>query len=309
MSVILVASASANTGRNVVRQLSALGGIQIRALVRDVSSATSQDLAQLPNVTLVAGDFEQDKSIEAALAGVNRAFLVSGAGRHEQFDNETSFIAAATRANVELVVRISTHAGLIHTGYTGVYGRAHACIESYIAVHKSRVIDLCPNWFLDNWLGSAAEAKAAGTITIPSQGKLQSAYVDPRDVASAAVAVLTQPADKLEALLAVRKLEVHGPGLLSFQDKAAVLSEAVGYPIRINTIDPIVWRDFLVGLGMTKLFATAYTDTVMIAGGDKAPVAPYKDVSSPELLALGWSPKFGVREWAASAHVQAAFRK
>ena len=50
-----------------------------------------------------------------------------------------AFIAAATEAGVEAVVRISTATVLIALDSTGVYARAHAKIEQYIAEHKSKV--------------------------------------------------------------------------------------------------------------------------------------------------------------------------
>ncbi len=73
-------------------------------------------------------------------------------------------------ANLEGVVRVATCSALMHPGSTGVYARAHACVAASIDYHKSKVVDLCPNWFFDNWLGVAGEAKSAGTITYPAHG-------------------------------------------------------------------------------------------------------------------------------------------
>ena len=46
--------------------------------------------------------------VAAALQGASRALLVSGAFSHDQFETETSFIAAAARAGLEVTVRVST---------------------------------------------------------------------------------------------------------------------------------------------------------------------------------------------------------
>ena len=46
-------------------------------------------------------------------------------------------------------MRISTANCLIGLDSTGVYARAHARIEQYIAEHKSKVVDLQPNWFME----------------------------------------------------------------------------------------------------------------------------------------------------------------
>ncbi len=59
-----------------------------------------------------------------------------------------AFIAAATEAGLEAVVRISTANVLISLDSKGVYAKAHARIEQYIEQHKSKVVDLQPNWFM-----------------------------------------------------------------------------------------------------------------------------------------------------------------
>ena len=113
---------------------------------------------------------------------------------------QVAFIAAAAEAGVEAIVRISTAAVLIALDSTGVYARAHARVEQYIAEHKSKVIDLQPNWYMSNWLSSAGEAKATGKITWPAaaETKAKFAAIDPRDVAEAAAAILLQPKGKLQ---------------------------------------------------------------------------------------------------------------
>ncbi len=140
------------------------------------------------------------------------------------------------------------------------------------------------------------------------EGKLKAAYVDPRDVGSAAAAILLQPSDVVKKFLAARIIEVHGPELVNFQDKAAALSKACGYPIRLNTVPPLAWRDTLVSYGLSKLFATSFLHTVLIADGAEPPARPMVDKSSDLLLTI-WKPKYNLEAWANSAHVQAAFRK
>lgn len=307
--LILVASGTSTTGTRTIEVLSAEGKHQIRAVTRNPDSDKAKALAALPNVTVVKADFNDKKSVVAALKDVNRAMLVSGAGEHSQFDREVGFIQAATEAGVEGVVRISTGSFLTHPGYTGVYGRAHACIQAYIERMKSPVVDLCPNWYLDNWLGNAGEAKAAGQLTLPTEGKLKSAYIDPRDIGSAAALILTSSADELSSFIAARRLEVHGPALVSFQDKAAALSKAVGYPIKINTIPAAAWIEVVKGFGMTDLFAKSFCDTVQVCGGEKPPPSPGCNTSSGILLAAGWKPKYDLEAWANSDHVLAAFKK
>ena len=96
MQIILVASASANTGSKVVEQLSAAGSVAIRALVRNPSSDAAKALAALPNVTVVKGDFDDAASLPPVLEGVSRAFLVSAPGEDTQYDREVGWWVMVT---------------------------------------------------------------------------------------------------------------------------------------------------------------------------------------------------------------------
>lgn len=74
---ILVAVATANTGGNLVKQLSLEGKVDIKAAVRSRDDVRATELAALPRVTVVVLDFDDVATVSAALAGVDRAFLVS----------------------------------------------------------------------------------------------------------------------------------------------------------------------------------------------------------------------------------------
>jgi len=115
-----------------VIELSKKGEVNIRAMARNVEKAKKM-FEGLSNLTIVKGDFADTKSLDAALEGVDRAMLISGPGKHEQYDLECNFLAAAQRAKIEGVVRVSTCTSLIHAGTRCVYARAHACIEAHIA--------------------------------------------------------------------------------------------------------------------------------------------------------------------------------
>jgi len=306
---VLIASATAKSAQNAVRILSESGKVKVRALVRNLASPTAQNIAALPNVELVVGDFDEEASIENALRGVSRAMLVSAAGQHEMFDRESTFISIAHKENVECIVRVSTASCLIHPGSTGVYARAHACLESFIESNKYPVVDLNPNWFMDNILGSAGEAKAMGQITWPTVGEGKRAFIDPRDIGSAAAHILLQPQDMIEAFLDQRKIELHGPGLTSIKEQLEQLSKAVGYPIKLNTIDGTEWAKIMQSFGLSKLFSVSFLHTVEILEGVRESTAPMGTKSSALMYATGWKPEYDIEAWCNSEHVLAAFRK
>jgi hypothetical protein len=172
--------------------------------------------------------------------------------------------------------------------------------------------------FLTNWLGSAGEAKATGAISWPvaGTGPRKWAMIDPRDVGSAAAAILTLPSAELGPFLAKRNIEVHGPAAVNFADVAAALSKHVGYTVAINVVPRGAWANVLVSYGVPRVFATSFLETVEQVDG-VLPVGYPADAiakqgetchSSPELLRI-WRPKYTVDDWAASDAVKTAFSK
>jgi len=71
--LILVTGATGNTGSALLQQLEKRA-VVVRAMVR-----SSNDAARLPNTsaTVVVGNFDDSRSLEAALEGVTRAYLVT----------------------------------------------------------------------------------------------------------------------------------------------------------------------------------------------------------------------------------------
>ena len=141
--LILVASATANTGTKTLLSLVERGHTNIRAMVKKLDDPRLECM-KLPGVNFVQGDFDDMSTINAALSGVSRALLVTGAFDHLQFERETNFIQAARKAGCEAIVRISTASGLIKPGTKGAYGRAHHGIENFSTVGKFPVVHLNP---------------------------------------------------------------------------------------------------------------------------------------------------------------------
>eukprot|EP00466_Bigelowiella_natans_P013257 jgi/Bigna1/39626/e_gw1.34.81.1 len=304
---VLVASATANTGSKAVMALSKKGNISVRAMARNVEKAKKM-LGNLPNVTIVKGDFGDEKSMDAALEGVSRAMLVCGPGKHEQYDYECDFLLACKRANVEGIVRISTYSCLIHRGTRNVYARAHSSIEGNIEVHGHPVVDLNPNWFMDNILSSAGEMKAAGTMSWPVKGDAKNPFIDTRDVGNAAAEILASDSETLKKFIAAKKIELHGPEMTSFQDQIAKLSKAVGYEIKIKEVPGAAWVGALMGFGMSKLFANSLLETVNMCEKKKKTYRPVVAKTSELMLSI-YKPQYTINDWVKLPHVQGAMKK
>ena len=72
-TMILVTGATGNNGQELVRQLTALAQ-RVRALVRDPADAAK---LKIPNLEVAAGEFDKPETLEAALQGVEKAFLLT----------------------------------------------------------------------------------------------------------------------------------------------------------------------------------------------------------------------------------------
>lgn len=310
LPTILVASASSNTADTVVQELSASGKVNVRALFRNPDGDNAKALGKLPNVTVIKGDFSDNASIKTALEGASRALLVSGGFDFSQFDYETSFIQAAVDAKLQAIVRVGTAACLTVADSPQAYGRSHFGIETFAKRHNYPVISLNPNWFLDNILSNAGEAKATGKISMPVAGNgNKAAFVDPRDVGRAGAHILLSSDEKLQEFIKARKVEVHGPELLNFDDNMEVLSKAIGYEVKVNEVPLEGWITTMIGYGIPKEFARSFGLTFRMCGGVMEPPLPASQETSKVLLKDGWKAKYDCAAWANSPKVQGAFKK
>ena len=101
-SVILITGATGNNGQELTRQLTAMGH-RVRVLIRKPAEAAKLDGS---NIEVAAGDFDQPETLEAALQGVEKAFLLTPvAERFVQWQKD--FIVAARRAKIKHLVKFS----------------------------------------------------------------------------------------------------------------------------------------------------------------------------------------------------------
>src|SRR5215813_8840580 len=100
--MILVTGATGNNGQELVRKLTDMGQ-PVRAFVRNPAEAAR---LKGSNIELAVGDFDQPESLDAALQGVEKAFLLTPVAERSLFWQK-AFIEAARRARVKHVVKFS----------------------------------------------------------------------------------------------------------------------------------------------------------------------------------------------------------
>jgi uncharacterized protein YbjT (DUF2867 family) len=236
--MILVTGATGNNGQELVRQLTSLGQA-VRALVRNPSEAAR---LKGPNLDLALGDFERPDTLEAALRGVEKAFLLTPvAERFAQWQKD--FIEAAQRAGVKHLVKFSGM-GAAFDAKSELLRLHH---QTDVALRDSGVpfTILQPNSFHQNALSFAATIKAQGKFYLPLKNAPQST-VDIRDITAVAAKALTSPGHEGKTYV------ITGPEALTFHQVAQKLSSVLGRKIEYVDLPPAAAADAMTKSGMPE---------------------------------------------------------
>ena len=234
--MILVTGATGANGSEVLKRLAA-AGTPVRAMVR---SPKRNDALNAPGVEVVEGDFDRPETLPAALAGVERAFLVTNSTEQAE-RQQLDFVAAAERAGVAHLVKLSQYHAAADSPVR--FLRYHAAVERAIRGSGLAWTFLRPNLFMQGLLNFAPTIGAKGEF-YAAAGDARISAVDVRDIAASAVAALTGAGH------AGRVYDLTGPQALTHREFAAGLSHALGRPVAYVDVPPEAMRGALVGMGM-----------------------------------------------------------
>ena len=219
--MILITGATGNNGQDLIRQLTAIGQ-RVRALVRKPTEAAKLDGS---NIEVVAGDFDQPESLEAAFQGVEKAFLLTPvAERFVQWQKD--FIQAAQRAKIKHLVKFSAMGA--HARSASELLKLHAETDEVLRHSGVPFTILQPNGFHQNMLSLANTIKAQGVFYWPMRTASQST-VDIRDISAVAVKAFVSSGHEGKTYV------LTGPEALTFQAAAEKLSSVLGR--RIQYVD------------------------------------------------------------------------
>lgn len=181
---ILITGATGNIGGEVIKHL-VKKKLPLRALVRDRHKASK---LEAQGVELAQGDFSLPDTLDAALLGVEKAFLVMPNAPH-QVELESNFIDAAQRSGVRHVVKLSVMgAGELPS----TFQKWHRQIEEHLEASGITWTHLRPNMLMQNMRWFAQTIAQSGSI-YNSVGDTKISHVDARDVAAIAAACLSEP--------------------------------------------------------------------------------------------------------------------
>ena len=236
--MILVTGATGNNGTEVLKRLPT-ADVQVRAMVRNRERASA---IGSPHVEVVEGDFDRPETLLAALAGVERAFLLTHSSERAQAQ-QIAFVDTARQSGVAHVVKLSQFAA--DANAPDRFRRYHAVVEAALQASGLAYTILRPNLYMQGLLNFRSTI-ATQNAFYAAAGDAKVSVVDVRDIAEVAVAALTQPGHE------GKSYELTGPQALTHAEMAEGLSKALGRHVAFIDIPPEAMRDAVLGLGFPE---------------------------------------------------------
>jgi uncharacterized protein YbjT (DUF2867 family) len=214
---LLITGANGVVSSALLRSLPT-GGIEVRALVRDLAKAP-----QLPGVKVVIGDLDDPSSLPPAFAGVDTVWLLTAMGPQAPHQSMNA-VWAARQAGVRHIVRMSA----IGAGYDAPTrnGRLHALSDAELMASGIGWTIVRPAFFTQNLLGAVV-----GGVLYGATGEGRVGMIDARDIADFGARVLTDPARH-----AGKTYTLTGPASISLRQVAADLQQVLGTSIAYQPI-------------------------------------------------------------------------
>jgi uncharacterized protein YbjT (DUF2867 family) len=231
---VLVTGATGNTGSPLLPMLKARG-VSVRAMIR---SAADEARVTQSSASPVVADFDDDASLEAALNGVSRAYLVTPSSAAAQ-DQQIRFAEVAKQTGVAQVVLLSQYASDESSPVR--FLRYHAAVERRIRELGIGFTFLRPNLFFQGLFAFAGTIADDGRFYAPI-GDARVSAVDVRDIAAVAVAALTEPGHE------GKTYSITGPAAITHSEIAEALSAATGRQIAFVDVPPEAFRGSLEGV-------------------------------------------------------------
>lgn len=234
--MILVTGSTGNNGGALVGQLVSLGA-PVRAIVRTPEKA---DSVERQGVEVVVADFATPETLDAALDGIQRAFLVAPADPR-MVEWEKEFVDAAGRAGVRHVVKLSALGADEEAPVR--FGRLHGQSERHPKESGLDYTILRPIGFMQNTLAYAGSISSEGRFYAPL-AEARVAWIDIRDIAAVAASALTEKGHE------GMTYELTGPEAISNREIAEKLSALIGKPVEHVEISLEDARGAMVGAGL-----------------------------------------------------------
>jgi len=240
--MILVIGAGSRTGQELVRRLRA-AAVPLRILIRPPGPPDGPDD--------VVGDLAEPVTLDRAMAGVDKVFLLSSAAPGELAWHRNA-IDAAARAGVALLVCSSILGA--DPASPARFIRDHGQADEQLRASGVPYTILRPNFYMHNvttlWPPTLDQQ---GNYYAPA-GEARISMVDARDVAAVAARALTGDGHAGQAY------DVTGPEPLSHAEAAQKLGRRLGRPVRYVPVDDAAARSAMLAAGIGEWLADALVE-------------------------------------------------
>ncbi|WP_308465382.1 SDR family oxidoreductase [Rathayibacter soli] len=217
-------------------------GHEVRGLVHDKSKAgVPQSLGAQETVF---ADLRDPDSLDAALEGVDGAFLITPAFAPDATELGLAFIAAAQRSGVRKIV----YSGVYHPSLPLENHASTRPIEAALYASDLDFTILQPAMFMQGLDGAWQQARSSGMLVMPWSKHSQMTYVDYRDVAAVAALAFT------DARASYGTFELAGGGMIDRMRLAEVFSAASGMQIIAEDL-PAGMPNRRMPAGLLSMFA------------------------------------------------------
>ena len=217
--MILITGATGNIGSELVKLLN---GHNIRTMIRSEGT----------------GDFNDPASVEKALQGIERAFLLTNSSEQAE-QQQLTFVELAQKAGVKHIVKLSQWAADVNSPVR--FLRYHAVVENKIRESGMTYTFLRPNLFMQGLLDFVHDGQFFAPI-----GDAKISMVDIRDIAAVAATALTTNGHENKIY------NLTGPAAITHPQIAEELSIALNKKITFFNVTPQEMRAALSQVGFPE---------------------------------------------------------
>lgn len=245
MGRIVISGASGDLGRRVTNLLLKNDPDVDLVLMTRTPAKLAEHAAA--GITVLQGEYQDRASLDAAYAGAETLFLISGLNLGRRVEEHRNAIAAAQKAGIRNVV------------YTSVSGVQPNNPAMSAKDHYQTELDLRASGLNFTFLRNALYAEIVSNIQVApaaASGQLEMAtgygYLAPiakADLAQAVATILQDPQAHAGAVY-----EITGPELLNYEDIVRIGSEVHGTPISYTPVTAEERLAYFDSVGMPRTY-------------------------------------------------------
>lgn len=242
--IIVVSGATGTTGRYLVRLLSQVKDVKVRAAVHSLKKAR-----ELPeNVEVVQMDYAQPETVVSAFAGATKLYLLPPSDAdHDRSKIAPIMMEAAKKIGIQYIVLISAF-GIDREPILQTDRELYFQVEEMVIGSGIAYTILRPSWFNQNFISPVffGPQVQEGIVGLPV-GEGRAGWIDSRDIAAVAATVLTQTGHENKIY------NLTGPESLTTSELTAILSRAAGREIEFIDVSEESYAQMLRHFGLDEL--------------------------------------------------------